>query len=726
MAERRTGPKEVVLLKRWKDWSDGIGHLVDEPRANGMYYASGLVGLRGDLNPGPFFRSLSVAGGTGLGTATLSWSMSSTDGAAVACAVEPDREVDVIIDAISDGKTAAAATLTFSHTCTGSNRVLYVLVTTDNIVPTGVTYAGTSMTLKVDADGGTSGNASIWELINPDTGANNIVVTVSPNDEIVAGGISYTEANQAVATGDTAEVSSTAMTAPTLQVIGALNGAAVGVCKTENVTITSNQTETFNDIQGTLVRGAGQRTTISVGGLTIQYFLEELAAGDSTNPQLYLMTGLSDGTAGKLLHKVSISRNIFAVLRAGVHKIPTGLPGQPAKYQTDWYIPSGADYAPAKLDAVVGGDVDVDTFTVGTTPFATGAGDHYANLNFQLIAAVNGAGVYILTLDGDPQTASDWGSAFQTGDKNTRPLAVKPVGGASFVLKNDGLFSFNDKGRSRLVFEDFRLSTSLEHMAMVPWFDGVVIGTPQGIFYYVPGERPLNIGFTGRTRSGIPLSGVTELLPGRFLGIATFGAFIFAIYQPDPTTTSALIIYAESFSDPRDSSLGWNVLGEITLDHTSRFAGIHVADSGFPYSAAVETVPTLWFGEQGSPRYIRLSPTGNPIKTRTIETRVNTSADAYMSEIMFPEPMDLTEIMVYIQDMTDGDEWQLSAYFDDEDTDVKFGTPFISNGKDDRKLDLKKVTRFMLHINWVGTSTSDRVPPTIKKIELFGRASSGR
>ena len=95
-----------------------------------------------------------------------------------------------------------------------------------------------------------------------------------------------------------------------------------------------------------------------------------------------------------------------------------------------------------------------------------------------------------------------------------------------------------------------------------------------------------------------------------------------------------------------------------------------------------------------------------------------------MSEIIFPEPVNLTEIVVYTQDMADGDEWQLSAYFDDEDTDVKFGTPFIGNGKDERKLDLKKVTRFMLHVNWVATSTSDRVPPTIKKIELMGRPSN--
>ena len=150
--------------------------------------------------------------------------------------------------------------------------------------------------------------------------------------------------------------------------------------------------------------------------------------------------------------------------------------------------------------------------------------------------------------------------------------------------------------------------------------------------------------------------------------------------------------------------------------------GVGVALNGNPISSAYVT-PTVWLHSGEDLSYMVLDPRASPFRSRADTHRVNVAADAYMSEIIFPEPVDITKIVVYTQDMADGDEWQLSAFYNDEDTEVNFGTPFIGNGRDERNLDLKKVTRFMLHANWVATSTSDRVPPTIKKIELIGRPS---
>jgi hypothetical protein len=48
-------------------------------------------------------------------------------------------------DATGHGSTASANSLTYSHTCTGTNRILWVSVLTGNNFPT-VTYAGASMT----------------------------------------------------------------------------------------------------------------------------------------------------------------------------------------------------------------------------------------------------------------------------------------------------------------------------------------------------------------------------------------------------------------------------------------------------------------------------------------------------------------------------------------------------------------------------------------------------
>ncbi|KKK74020.1 hypothetical protein LCGC14_2887950, partial [marine sediment metagenome] len=296
--------------------------------------------------------------------------------------------------------------------------------------------------------------------------------------------------------------------------------------------------------------------------------------------------------------------------------------------------------------------------------------------------------------------------------------------GLNIVLKKDGLFSFNERGLSRLIFEDFNVTTSLDQLAMVPWFEGLVIGAPQGIFYYVLGERPINIGFAGRLNDGLPPPGVTELLSGRFLGVATHGSFLFTIYQLDPTSTSALVLYTEAKADPGESELQWNSLGSITLDTASRFAGITVADSGFPTSSA-ETVPSLWFSNVGDPRHITLNPVGGPIRSRADTHKITTSGEAWFSELIFTEPVDLTGLVVVAsRDMIAGDEWQISMVVNGTGTETAKHW-FKSGGRHVRPLNQTSVHRLSLRIEFTGTSTADRVPPALQSIELFGSPSTG-
>lgn len=69
---------------------------------------------------------------------------------------------------------------TFSHTCSGDNRVLLVAVnnnTNRNI--TSLTYDGIDLTLVVGTGDGASGSAGIYALGNPSSGANNIEIVFS-------------------------------------------------------------------------------------------------------------------------------------------------------------------------------------------------------------------------------------------------------------------------------------------------------------------------------------------------------------------------------------------------------------------------------------------------------------------------------------------------------------------------------------------------------------------
>lgn len=95
-------------------------------------------------------------------------------------------------DASSSAVNASASSLTFSHTCTGSNLLLLVGVGANSTDTSGVTYNGVAMTQIATDVTGTAGYASLWGLLAPSTGANNIVVTQTTTTYMSACAVSYT------------------------------------------------------------------------------------------------------------------------------------------------------------------------------------------------------------------------------------------------------------------------------------------------------------------------------------------------------------------------------------------------------------------------------------------------------------------------------------------------------------------------------------------------------
>ena len=102
----------------------------------------------------------------------------------------------IAFDATSSAKTVSSTTtLTYSHTCAGSNRMLVVGVQTDQISadPTGVTYNGVAMTKAIGgSNAGGTRRSSLWYLADPATGANNVVVTLGTASWTTSGAVSLT------------------------------------------------------------------------------------------------------------------------------------------------------------------------------------------------------------------------------------------------------------------------------------------------------------------------------------------------------------------------------------------------------------------------------------------------------------------------------------------------------------------------------------------------------
>lgn len=88
----------------------------------------------------------------------------------------------------------AGGTVTFSHTTTGSDLVLIVTIFHFDSTVSGVTYNGTALTELVDqVNNSASANyTAVYYLVNPDTGSNNVSITMSNSNNIEAVAATYT------------------------------------------------------------------------------------------------------------------------------------------------------------------------------------------------------------------------------------------------------------------------------------------------------------------------------------------------------------------------------------------------------------------------------------------------------------------------------------------------------------------------------------------------------
>jgi len=134
------------------------------------------------------------------------------------------------VDAVSNSGTFTTSfgsdyDITWNHTVSGSDRILVVAVMVYNTDPGSVTYNGTALT-KSSADVN-NGNycVSIWYLINPDTGNNEILLNFSSTEYGIATAISLTGADQITQPDNTATESGSSGSGNTLSITTNTDGS---------------------------------------------------------------------------------------------------------------------------------------------------------------------------------------------------------------------------------------------------------------------------------------------------------------------------------------------------------------------------------------------------------------------------------------------------------------------------------------------------------------------
>lgn len=201
----------------------------------------------------------------------------------------------VAYDATSTSSVNPATSLTFAHTCSGSNRILFVTtITNTGTGVSGVTYNGVALTL-LDSRADAGGNVpELWYLIAPATGSNNIVITVSGSNAIAGAAASYTGVKQSAPSvfgnnrADSATSVSKSLTSTTdnsWMICGFTNNfAATSWTAGTNTTIRSGSQWTGCGDRNALTSPAGSETlAVNLGSsaslVMLAAFLEPPASG---------------------------------------------------------------------------------------------------------------------------------------------------------------------------------------------------------------------------------------------------------------------------------------------------------------------------------------------------------------------------------------------------------------------------------------------------------------
>jgi hypothetical protein len=195
------------------------------------------------------------------------------------------RAQGINFDAASSAVNSSTSTntLSWSHTTSGSDRILIVGVSIRNesseTVST-VTYGTGNLTFVGSATNGTLSRAEIWQLVNPATGTNTVTVTLSGNSKFVGGAATFTGVHQTTPLGTFASATGNSTT-PSVNVTSAEGEAVVDTLAQRNSATTaaadSSQTERWNAVtsggtNATNVRGAGS-TEPGAGTVTMSWTL---------------------------------------------------------------------------------------------------------------------------------------------------------------------------------------------------------------------------------------------------------------------------------------------------------------------------------------------------------------------------------------------------------------------------------------------------------------------
>jgi hypothetical protein len=209
-------------------------------------------------------------GGTGTAVFNDSATNVAQELATLRFALRPAAAAGIALDVASNsGYQAVASTYSWSHTCTGANGFLAVDVSLLSAGQSvlGVTYNGVSLAFIGARSTVTAlGRVECWGLVNPATGANNIVVTLSAAIASASTAVSYTGVNVDPPTEafNSAQATNGGAADATVTVTTISDNCWVHAALiTDDGSVTANQT-TRNNVTGAVGSGADEDNNAAI------------------------------------------------------------------------------------------------------------------------------------------------------------------------------------------------------------------------------------------------------------------------------------------------------------------------------------------------------------------------------------------------------------------------------------------------------------------------------
>lgn len=206
----------------------------------------------------------------------------------------------VAVDAVTTGTSGGNPS--FSHTCTGANLVLYVLIAqrygTSGV--TAVTYNSVAMTLLSDYDDANETHTFVYRLVAPATGANTVGITQTDSRSLGYTAISCTGVDQVNPEGTIVQATGGG-TAVSATVSSAVNDLVLDVLAwyrpvAETATVGAGQTQRQNTSHTTV--GAASSTEAGAASVAMTWTMS--AAADWNQIAVPVKAGGAGGGAGAL------------------------------------------------------------------------------------------------------------------------------------------------------------------------------------------------------------------------------------------------------------------------------------------------------------------------------------------------------------------------------------------------------------------------------------------